>query len=37
LEDGPEARQWFVLRSAVGPVRPAVEQFTTFVRSNAQR
>jgi DNA-binding transcriptional LysR family regulator len=33
LDDGPAPRQWFVLRSAIGAVRPAVEQFTTFVRS----
>jgi DNA-binding transcriptional LysR family regulator len=37
LADGPEPRQWFVLRSAVGPVRPAVEQFTSFVRQPARR
>ncbi|MHB8694722.1 MAG: LysR substrate-binding domain-containing protein [Solirubrobacteraceae bacterium] len=37
LDDGPEPRQWFVLRSAVGPVRPAVEQFTAFVRENRGR
>jgi DNA-binding transcriptional LysR family regulator len=31
LKDGPGPRPWFVLRSAVGPVRPAVRQFTTFL------
>jgi LysR family transcriptional regulator, low CO2-responsive transcriptional regulator len=32
LLDGPETRPWFVLRSAVGPLRPTVELFTRFVR-----
>jgi DNA-binding transcriptional LysR family regulator len=32
LTDGPEIRLWFMLRSAVGPVRPSVEQFMAFVR-----
>jgi DNA-binding transcriptional LysR family regulator len=32
LADGPETRDWFVLRSAVGPARPAVELFSAFVR-----
>jgi DNA-binding transcriptional LysR family regulator len=31
LADGPETRPWFVLRSAVGPPRPAVEAFADFV------
>jgi DNA-binding transcriptional LysR family regulator len=31
LSDGPEARPWFVLRSAVGPTRRPVELFTAFV------
>jgi DNA-binding transcriptional LysR family regulator len=31
LSGGPAARPWFVLRSAVGPVRPTVERFITFV------
>lgn len=35
LEDGPPSRPWFVLRSAVGPVRPPVELFTAFVRRAA--
>jgi LysR family transcriptional regulator, low CO2-responsive transcriptional regulator len=30
LRDGPAARPWFVLRSAVGPVLPAVELFVQF-------
>jgi DNA-binding transcriptional LysR family regulator len=33
LQDGPEVRSWFVLRSAVGPIRPTVELFTKFLRS----
>ena len=32
LTDGPETRPWFVLRSGVGPVRPAVELFMRFAR-----
>ena len=36
LKDGPETRQWFVLSSAVGPTRPAVELFTTFVGASAR-
>jgi len=35
LKDGPPSRPWFVLRSAVGPVRPPVELFTSFVRRAA--
>ena len=35
LTDGPPSRPWFVLRSAVGPVRPPVELFTSFVRRAA--
>jgi DNA-binding transcriptional LysR family regulator len=35
LVDGPETRPWFVLRSAVGPVRLTVELFTTFVREGS--
>ncbi len=31
LADGPEARPWFLLRSAIGPVRPVVDLFTSFV------
>ncbi|MBV8219402.1 MAG: LysR family transcriptional regulator [Solirubrobacterales bacterium] len=31
LDGGPEVRPWFLLRSAIGPVRPAVELFTRFV------
>ncbi|HEY8764065.1 MAG TPA: LysR family transcriptional regulator [Solirubrobacteraceae bacterium] len=37
LTDGPPSRPWFVLRSAVGPVRPPVELFTAFVRDAAQQ
>jgi DNA-binding transcriptional LysR family regulator len=37
LADGPEARPWFLLRSAVGPLRPAVELFTAFVMSQGRR
>jgi DNA-binding transcriptional LysR family regulator len=36
LKDGPPSRPWFVLRSAVGPVRPPVELFSSFVRRAAQ-
>jgi DNA-binding transcriptional LysR family regulator len=32
LTNGPDTRPWFLLRSAVGPERPTVELFTTFVR-----
>jgi DNA-binding transcriptional LysR family regulator len=35
LADGPEARPWFVLHSAIGPVRSPVTLFTTFVRESA--
>ncbi len=31
----PEIRPWYVLRSAVGPLRPTVELFATFVREGA--
>jgi DNA-binding transcriptional LysR family regulator len=37
LKDGPPSRPWFVLRSAVGPVRPPVELVTSFVRGAAQQ
>ena len=37
LTDGPEARPWFLLRSAIGPVRPAVELFTGFVMAQDRR
>jgi DNA-binding transcriptional LysR family regulator len=32
LTDGPPSRPWFLLRSGVGPVRPPVELFVSFVR-----
>jgi len=35
LTDGPPSRPWFLLRSAVGPVRPPVELFAAFVRRAA--
>ena len=35
LKDGPPSRPWFLLRAAVGPVRPPVELFTSFVRAAA--
>ncbi len=35
LSDGPPSRPWFLLRSAVGPVRPPVELFAAFVRGQA--
>jgi LysR family transcriptional regulator, low CO2-responsive transcriptional regulator len=37
LADGPEPRPWFLLRSAIGPVRPAVELFTGFVMAQDRR
>ena len=37
LQDGPERRSWFVLRSAVGPVRPPVQEFVAFVLAKAGR
>ncbi len=36
LTDGPESRPWFVLRSAVGPLRPAAATFIEFVRAEAR-
>jgi LysR family transcriptional regulator, low CO2-responsive transcriptional regulator len=35
LADGPPVSRWFVLRSAVGPVRPAVGSFLEFARTAA--
>lgn len=35
LLDGPAPRPWFVLRSAVGPLRGPAEMFTDFVRAAA--
>lgn len=35
LSDGPQARPWYVLRSAVGPGRPTVEAFVAFARGSA--
>ncbi|MGH2914789.1 MAG: LysR substrate-binding domain-containing protein [Solirubrobacteraceae bacterium] len=35
LRDGPDARRWFVVRSAVGPVRAPVERFEAFVGQTA--
>lgn len=35
LTDGPDTRTWYVLRSAVGPLRPTVELFIAFVRDAA--
>src|SRR3981081_500104 len=37
LKDGPPTRSWFVLRSAVGPVRSQVEEFISFARTAAAR
>lgn len=37
LKDPPAMRRWFVLRSAVGPARPTVDAFVSFVRSDAGR
>lgn len=36
LKDGPTARPWFLLSSAVGPVRPLAEAFMAFVREAAR-
>lgn len=36
LLDAPETRPWFVLRSAIGPVRPTVEEFIAFVCRHAR-
>ena len=35
LTDGPEARPWHVVHSAVGPTRPMVERFSEFARAAA--
>jgi LysR family transcriptional regulator, low CO2-responsive transcriptional regulator len=37
LKDGPAIRSWYVLRSAVGPVRSQVEEFISFARTAAGR
>jgi DNA-binding transcriptional LysR family regulator len=37
LKDGPATRSWFVLRSAVGPVRSQVDEFVSFARTAAAR
>jgi DNA-binding transcriptional LysR family regulator len=37
LRDGPAPRPWFILRSAVGPQRPAVDAFVEFVRLATER
>ncbi|HTU30877.1 MAG TPA: LysR family transcriptional regulator [Solirubrobacteraceae bacterium] len=36
LRDGPARRMWFVLHSAVGPMRPAVSLFLDFVRAHGR-
>jgi DNA-binding transcriptional LysR family regulator len=36
LSDGPEPRMWFVLHSAIGPERPAVQLFLDFVRAHGR-
>ncbi len=35
LRDGPARRSWYLVRSAVGPMRPSVESFVTFLRAHA--
>jgi len=35
LTDGPATRPWFVLRSAVGPVRSQVDEFIAFAQNAA--
>jgi len=37
LTDGPAPRPWFVLRSAVGPIRGPAATFTEFIRADAGR
>jgi DNA-binding transcriptional LysR family regulator len=37
LRDGPAKRSWYLLRSAVGPVRPSVASFASFVLSRSGR
>lgn len=34
LADGPATRPWFLLRSAVGPMRPPVQAFVAFLRDS---
>jgi LysR family transcriptional regulator, low CO2-responsive transcriptional regulator len=36
LSDGPAPRPWFVLRSAVGPVRGPAQAFTDFLRAEVR-
>jgi DNA-binding transcriptional LysR family regulator len=35
VESAPGPREWHVLWSTVGPVRPVVEEFLAFVDANA--
>jgi DNA-binding transcriptional LysR family regulator len=35
LTDAPEPRPWYLLRSAVGPIRPSAAAFAGFVRASA--
>jgi DNA-binding transcriptional LysR family regulator len=35
LRDGPARQYWFILRAAVGPARPPVKLFVTFLREYA--
>jgi LysR family transcriptional regulator, low CO2-responsive transcriptional regulator len=35
LRDGPAKRSWYLVRSAIGPMRPSVESFAAFVRAHA--
>jgi DNA-binding transcriptional LysR family regulator len=35
LRDGPPKRSWYLLRSAVGPLRPSVADFVSFVVAHA--
>jgi LysR family transcriptional regulator, low CO2-responsive transcriptional regulator len=37
LQAGPPTRPWFVVRSAIGPIRPAVHAFIAFVPAAARR
>jgi LysR family transcriptional regulator, low CO2-responsive transcriptional regulator len=37
LREPPAAREWYVIQTAVGPVRDATETFTSFVTSRSAR
>ena len=37
VASGPATREWYAMRSSVGPVRPVVTEFLTFVTSRGAR